>query len=481
MLAAIAAVAALIPNATANSQRDAAQLAAQHATQVRADFEAQLSAVAPEAPVALDLPLLRLTRAPEVLARQQLAAAAPVALEPLTQQWPATSCVTVDFAGRKLYATPDQQPLTIASVAKLFTAAALLEHFDLDDRLTTKVVSLAPPANTGELSGEIWLVGGGDPLLATQAYAQSFTRQPQLWTSFEALADEIVAAGITSISGRLLADETRHPVARRVDSWPPRYDRQALVGRLSALTVNDGRETFSSHVQLAPQPALWAAIVLRDLLVVRGVEVDVQVAEGSAPPEALEIAQVTSPPMADMVRQMLRESDNNTAEVLLRELGLRAANEATTEAGAAVVRDVVGSIVDGDAPTIADGSGLDPTNAATCDQLVQLLEAAGPHGTIAGGLPIAAETGTLAHRFASSEAAGKLRAKTGLLTGVNALAGFINTDYGTLTFAQLLNGVDPDDRSGFEAQEQLIESLLSLVESDYAEPLARIEELTNRA
>ncbi len=448
---------------------------------MRADYEAQLAAAEPEPPSPLGAPLLRLTRAPEVIARQQLWATAPGALAALAEQWPDTSCVTVNFTGRELHATPDQQPLTVASVAKLFTAAAVLEHFEPRTRLTTALVALEPPTPTGELTGEIWLVGGGDPLLATQAYADSFTRQPQLWTSVEQLADDIVAAGITSITGRLLADETRHPVARRVETWPARYDRQALVGKLSALTVNDGRETFSSHVRLAPQPALWATIVLRDLLVVRGVDVDVQIVEGSAPPDAVEIARASSPTIEEMVQQMLRESDNNTAEMLLRELGLRAAGEATTPAGASVVRDVAASIVDGDVPTIADGSGLDPTNAATCDQLVELLEAVGPHSVIAGGLPIAAQTGTLAHRFAQSEAAGKLRAKTGLLTGVNALAGFINTDHGTLTFAQLLNGVDPEDRSGFEAQEQLVERLLELIRADYAEPLARIEEFANRA
>lgn len=477
----VAAFAALIPNGTANNQRAVADEAARHAAMVRADYAAQLARSVPAPPETLGLPLLRLARAPEVLARQQLWAAAPGVIDPLVAEWPDTSCVSVNFAGRELYATQNQQPLTIASVAKLFTAAAVVEHFALDARLTTSVVALNQPSADGALTGEVWLVGGGDPLLATQAYAESFSRQPQLWTSFEALADSVVAAGVTSISGRLLADETRFPVARRVDTWPDRYDSQALVGRLSALTVNDGRETFSSHVRLAPEPALWAATVLRDLLVVRGIDVDVAIAQGTAPPTATEIARVHSPTIEDMVSQMLRESDNNTAEMLLRELGRAERGAATTPAGIDVVSSVVASLTSGTPPTIADGSGLDPTNTATCAQLVELLESIGSHSVIAGGLPIAAETGTLAHRFASSEASGKLRAKTGLLAGVNALAGFIDTDNGTITFAQLLNGVQTDDRSGFEAQEHLVESLLNLVTTSYAEPLSRIAEFANRA
>ncbi|HCB33765.1 MAG TPA: hypothetical protein DEP69_00875, partial [Acidimicrobiaceae bacterium] len=111
-------------------------------------------------------------------------------------------------------------------------------------------------------------------------------------------------------------------------------------------------------------------------------------------------------------------------------------------------------------PVVVDGSGLDRGNSATCGQLVAVLESFGPDSAVGRALPVAARSGTLSHRFADHPAAGRLSAKTGLLTGVNSLAGFLKTPTGMLTFAQIVNGVPPDSRVGLESQETLVEALL---------------------
>ena len=109
---------------------------------------------------------------------------------------------------------------------------------------------------------------------------------------------------------------------------------------------------------------------------------------------------------------------------------------------------------------VFDGSGLDRGNLATCSLLTALLDLFGAGSELGAGLPIANQTGTLAHRFEDDPAAGRLMAKTGLLNNVNGLAGFVVNDGGLVTFAQLLNGVPIEGRLGIDIQEELVAVLL---------------------
>jgi len=74
-----------------------------------------------------------------------------------------------------------------------------------DTVLTTKAMSTAPPDN-GQLTGDLSLVGGGDPLLMTDPYVQHFKHQPVTHTDLGTLADRIVAAGITHVTGNVVGD-----------------------------------------------------------------------------------------------------------------------------------------------------------------------------------------------------------------------------------------------------------------------------------
>ena len=80
----------------------------------------------------------------------------------------------------------------------------------------------------------MWLVGGGDPLLTTQDYVHTFRRPPEPVTSLEALADRVVAAGVTQITGRVVGDESRYDTQRYVASWPERYISAPEIGPMSA-------------------------------------------------------------------------------------------------------------------------------------------------------------------------------------------------------------------------------------------------------
>jgi D-alanyl-D-alanine carboxypeptidase/D-alanyl-D-alanine-endopeptidase (penicillin-binding protein 4) len=151
-----------------------------------------------------------------------------------------------------------------------------------------------------------------------------------------------------------------------------------------------------------------------------------------------------------LVDQMLGFSDNVIAEALLREVAIARKQPATFTGGAAARHQVLRELgVDVAGDQLQDGSGLSRLDKLTPRLLTEVLKAAvsrehtGLRG-IVSGLPVAGYSGTLATRFASAAAApgiGEVRAKTGTLSGVDALAGVVLTKDGTqLAFALVANG-----------------------------------------
>ncbi|MEJ7584012.1 MAG: D-alanyl-D-alanine carboxypeptidase/D-alanyl-D-alanine-endopeptidase [Acidimicrobiales bacterium] len=392
-----------------------------------------------------------------VLSARRVAAflAAPAAdtalqgeLAQIVAQSPEATCLTVSVGGRVVYQHNPDVGLVPASAQKLVTATAALAELDPEGRLRTRVLAASAPSD-GVVPGDLWMVGGGDPLLATKPYLDHFEHQPQVHTSLEALADAVKAAGVTRVQGRIVGDDSRYDRDRYPDAWPQRYLDQNQSGPLSALSVNDGYTTWPARQMegaeeetAATDPPAHAAATLQDLLGERGVTVEGTAASGQAPEEVVEIARVDSRPMRAIVGQMLNESDNQTAELLVKELGRKRGDGPTTDAGVAVVAESMrrlGLTRTGTGPT--DGSGLDEGNRTTCALLMHVLDRAGPTSLIGESLAVAGETGTLAERFATSAAKGRLRAKTGTLNTVTALAGFATARQGpVLTFAYVANG-----------------------------------------
>jgi D-alanyl-D-alanine carboxypeptidase/D-alanyl-D-alanine-endopeptidase (penicillin-binding protein 4) len=245
-----------------------------------------------------------------------------------------------------------------------------------------------------------------------------------------------------------VGDETRYDTQRYVPTWPARYIDQGSTGPLSALAVNDGFARYPTKddrevaLEAAADPAANAAAVLTRRLEARGVSVVGAPRSGRAPAGGVEVAAVASPPLLDVVGQLLRESDNDTGEMLLKELG-RVAGQATTSGGA---RRLAGLLDDGTVDLtglqVVDGSGLSVDNRVTCDLLVDVLGRAGTGELLTDLLPVAGESGTLERRFADTPLAGVLRAKTGSLRAVSALAGFVTDDDPALTFAVVANVPD---------------------------------------
>ncbi|MDP9071028.1 MAG: D-alanyl-D-alanine carboxypeptidase/D-alanyl-D-alanine-endopeptidase [Actinomycetota bacterium] len=365
------------------------------------------------------------------------------------------SCLVVRHGRRPIFERRPDERLIPASNLKVLTGLAVLAKLGPGERLVTEVRTGKPTAG-GVVEGPLWLVGGGDPLLGTVDYAASFVNQPQLYTPMETLADEVVAAGVREVRGGVMGDETRYDTQRYVPTWRPVYATAAEVGPASALVVNDGFVVFTPRHVAAPEPDVHAAGVLTALLQARGVAVTGAPGQGSAPSGASTLARVASAPMREVVAEMLRESDNLTAELLVKELGRRYADQGTTAAGIGVVREtLLGAGLPVAHLVAVDGSGLDRSDRASCTLLMAALDVGGRHGPVAAGLPVAGRDGTLSRRFLGNPAAGRLQAKTGALEGVAGLTGYLDLPGAEpLVFSLLVNEL-PRDAVGRAIQERV--------------------------
>jgi D-alanyl-D-alanine carboxypeptidase/D-alanyl-D-alanine-endopeptidase (penicillin-binding protein 4) len=378
------------------------------------------------------------------------------ALLPLASSMGSSSCLRVTIDGDEIVDANGTVPLIPASTLKLLTASVALEVLGADRTAETKIEAIAGPVG-GVITGDVWIVGGGDPLLATEAYVKLYRRPPEPRTSLEALADSLVAAGVTQISGRVLGDESRFDTERYVPTWPQRYINAREIGPMSALSVNDG--FIDSALNPAADPAASGAAELVGLLQQRGVTVGGS-GSGTAPAGTVELASIEGAPLRDVVGEDLKLSDNGTSELMVKEIGVAASGTGSTQAGtAAVVAHLTDSGLPVEGLVVNDGSGLDRGNRVTCELLTAVLDDAGPDSDLTAQMAVAGESGTLDRRFDGTVVEGKVAAKTGSLSGVVGLAGFADATDGTdVTFAVLLNG--PQSDQGFAIWMSLLTTLL---------------------
>ncbi len=416
-------------------------------------------------PVVPTTPLLSARRLPDVLQGAVADPALAAELDPYLDAAAGSVCASVLDRGRVAYSRNLGESMAPASVVKLLTATAALEVFGPDHVLTTRAGAASPIAD-GVVDGDLYVVGGGDPLLVTGGYIASLDDPEQRTEDFAALADALVASGLRQVRGDVVGDDARHENVRWVPSWPDRYQREGFVGPLSALMVNDGQTGFTtspgepSTDRKPGDPPALAAQTLLTLLEDRGVRVDGHGSSGTAPADLTEIAHLDSVPMSEVVAEMLTDSDNTTVELLTRELGLARAGEGTTAAGTEVISQTLAAMgLPTEGLALKDGSGLDPDNAVPCALPLAILERSGPDSIIGRGLAVAGQTGTLRKRMTDSGAAGVLHAKTGTLNEVNALAGFATTPTGNdITFVMVQNGLQAN---GFGFVDGFAEQLLT--------------------
>ncbi|MGZ5405862.1 MAG: D-alanyl-D-alanine carboxypeptidase/D-alanyl-D-alanine endopeptidase, partial [Nocardioides sp.] len=316
-----------------------------------------------------------------------------------------------------------------ASTMKLLSTTAALAALGPDHRFATTVASRGRT---------LTLVGGGDPLLE---------RVPGVPGDYPVRADVQTLARQTAAALRLRGD-ARRPVRLTYDAslftgpaenpyWRADYIPGGIVSPISALWVDEG---FSANgFERVADPAADAAASFADALRRQGIRIQGSPAPGRAPAAARELAQVTSPPLSQIAELVLEISDNEGAEVLAHHVGLAEVDDGSFAGGAAGVRQSLAGLgVPLAGAVIRDGSGLSRDNRLRMATLIELLRVAASddHPDLRAaltGLPVGGFTGSLVLRFddAVDAGVGRVRAKTGSLTGVRSLAGIAVDQSGT--------------------------------------------------
>ncbi|MDY7019745.1 MAG: D-alanyl-D-alanine carboxypeptidase/D-alanyl-D-alanine-endopeptidase [Cyanobacteriota bacterium] len=157
-----------------------------------------------------------------------------------------------------------------------------------------------------------------------------------------------------------------------------------------------------------------------------------------------ELARIESPPIAELIQTVNLESNNVFAEAILRTLGVQEASSDVVETGLTAMKENLKILgVEPEGYDLVDGSGLSRQNLVSPKALNQTLIGMtnSPYFEIyQQSLPIAGKTGTLKWRFRETTAEGIVYAKTGTLTGVSGLAGYIYPRYyQPLVFSILVN------------------------------------------
>jgi len=425
-------------------------------------------------------------------------------------------------SGRTLYAHDADKLFQPASTAKLYTAALVLNGLDAGYRIPTRVLG-AQPTRRGRVDGPLVLYGMGDPSLGadpvTSDWADALAGQlaargvrrvhgdlvadssyfagPPIGNGWEAFD---LLSGFAAPAAALSVDENQWrlsvaPAARagepaQLGFDPPlssmRLDGHLLtapVGSTSDINLyrapgSDVLHAFGTIAAGSParsfrlamnDPARVAGDRLLQALKRHGIRIDGQLRVRQWPQQQAilhtglaVLAEVRSPPLAVLLREGLKRSQNLYLQNLLQVAGTRAHAAAATDPAAPAgflsaadwgihaLRQLLERIgIPPSANLIGEGTGLSRRDLTTPDALVRLL------GFLANGpdvdplrdmLPVAGVDGTLAGRMRGTAAAGNVHAKTGSMTYVNCLAGYVTSAAGEhLAFAILLNDYQPPD------------------------------------
>lgn len=421
-----------------------------------------------------------------------------------------TTLVVGLHSGEVLDASLPDLLLTPASTVKLVTALALLETRRLDLTLDTTIARRGEFAG-GVLSGDLVLVGGGDPSFGVGALA--------------ALADALVATGLERIDGDVvvdgrLFDEVPYgegwmwddlvfrfsppvtalaldgniatvrveavgdtvevdahpciPVDVRARVVPPEATTELEIVRLPDSPVTTVRGTLSADASRSwqltlPDPLDCAAMLLAEGLAERGVQIggSARVAESGEPVATTPMVRHDSPPLRELVRHMLVESDNLYAESLVRLLDPAPSGRRFEGARPTIEALMRAAAVPDEQWRLVDGSGLSRYNLLSARAQVLLLRRAWyrPYrDDLLALLPSSGE-GTLGQRLLAGPAQSRVFAKTGSMRAVYNIAGFVlpeDESQEPLAFALMTNGVVQSGQVVRAAQDLALHGLATL-------------------
>lgn len=423
------------------------------------------------------------------------------AIDGLVSQQPlATARISLEVVGlddgKVLYARAPEQLLNPASNTKLVTAAAALLRLGPEYRFLTDFLADQPLA--GGKVGTLYVKGRGDPSFTTERLEglaldlyhrglrevrgdlvldDTFFDREAWGPGWEQeTSDKSYAAGVSALSLNhnsvgiyVFPGESRGAKAR-VELEPASAalvldnrvitakagGRKRLKPHTVATDVDRTRVVVQGRIPLSSEGEIlfrrvedgtrYFGETLRALFALRGVKIGGKVVRGSAPPSAVLVASYESDELGDLVRDMNKVSSNFMAEMLVKTLGAELKGIPGSWAkGIDVIGDVLAELgIPRGGYVLKNGSGLNDTNRLSAHQLASLLVEMWRRFPVAAefvsSLGIAARDGTMKLRMEGTEAAGRLRAKTGTLEKVTALSGYVSSLGGErFAFSMLVN------------------------------------------
>lgn len=395
--------------------------------------------------------------------------------------------------GDQLYSRNIYKPLTPASTLKVLTAEAALLYLKPEYRFQTQMLTDAENIKDGVLQGNLYIVLGGDPSLTyndlmdlilnlrsqeitgisgnvyidNTAYDQSFYGPDWVWKDKGyCYAAPISASIINHNCLPFRVSPSKVGQAAHVETYPNFFypkiknyvvtkpNRSSCAVRLSndlsaGLEIEGcmpkGKDAWGVSYVVTDVPGYNRAL-FRDVLNNMGIKIFGSVTFGGAPKNSSMIAHHYSEPLSDLIMEMLKKSDNVIAGALFKKLGqLYTKQPGSWENGSFAVSQILSKTagVNTSGLKVLDGSGLSPSNLTTPSQLMQVLDFAFHHAStndaFISALPIAGVDGTLKHRMGNI--ARRVRAKTGTISGVVSLAGYVMTaDNEIFAFVIMVNG-----------------------------------------
>ncbi|MCL1898759.1 MAG: D-alanyl-D-alanine carboxypeptidase/D-alanyl-D-alanine-endopeptidase [Micrococcales bacterium] len=351
------------------------------------------------------------------------------------------------LTGQALFQVNGEEARKPASTLKIFTAAAALTTLGGEHTFGTTVVM----TQTGAQSATLTLVAGGDVLIGQGAgqIAQVNGRAGMAELASQ-VSTNVRARGINQV--QVVLDDTIFTGPDLLPDWDW-WPGASWGGPIGPLAINAGHEGPGFDQEgFSADAALAAAEFFRQELAVAGqdqglalpfLEVTGPVARQTVIGAGVEVGRVDSAPVRELTAYMLEHSDNVVAEVLGRMTAKAQGLEASfAGAGQAIEQAAEELGVDTANLHLADASGLSRGSGIPPSALTQLLVTAATAAdatdlrALTRGLAVGGLQGTLENRFVEGGTAGLVWAKTGTLTGVTSLAGYLQTASGReLAFA----------------------------------------------
>lgn len=329
----------------------------------------------------------------------------------------------------------ERQLMRPASTQKVITAVCALTQLDKEHPFRTRVYCTGSLGADSILHGDVRIIGGYDPLLSL--------------ADVKSMARAIKAVGIDSIDGNIIADVSMTEYKYLGNGWCWDDVPSDVVPYLSPLFFNHQLPIDTPKGKHIQNPESYLLEVLQGEL--RSIGVGLQMAAGRVVTESVLIdgdpCYEQRRSLEQVLQLMMKKSDNLHAEAVFFQLAAQGKRQHATweDAADAMESTLMEAGAEPESFDIADGSGLSLYNYVSPLTMVRMLRYAyrrpAIYAALYPALPIAGVDGTLERRMKGTKAAGNVHAKTGTVSGVSTLAGYVTAPNGhQLAFVIMLNG-----------------------------------------